>query len=71
MQNFLSFTQFCLAKTGKAYMFDAEYRSSRHWGATDMPFWTTFLVIVPPILLLISAFAIFFIRDAKEKHTFK
>ncbi len=34
-----------------------------------MPFWTKFWVVLPPIVLLVSAFAVYFIREAKEKHT--
>jgi len=34
-----------------------------------MPFWTKFWVVLPPILLLVSAFAVYFIRDAKENRS--
>lgn len=36
-----------------------------------MPFWTKFWVVIPPIVLLISAFAVYFAREAKEKHPLK
>jgi heme/copper-type cytochrome/quinol oxidase subunit 2 len=36
-----------------------------------MPFWTQFWVIVPPVVLLVSAFAIYFVRDAREKRNLK
>jgi hypothetical protein len=54
-----------------------DYFGARNWfdfimgGQADMPFWTIFWVVMPPIALLISAFAVFFIRDAKEQHTRK
>lgn len=32
-----------------------------------MPFWTQFWVVVPPVVLLISAFAVYFVRDARDR----
>jgi hypothetical protein len=56
-----------LPETFNLLFFRAQAVLNVNVGGIAMPIWTEFWVIVPPVVLLISAFAVYFVRDAKEK----